>query len=95
MPVHPEERKLAAIFAADIAGYSRLMARDEMTDTLTERRFAFWLARWPTMDAASGATRRAFYRWRHLRPFVPPYWLIAACAEFRSAVCRRLQQRQS
>ena len=30
MPVHPVERKLAAIFAADIAGYSRLMAVDEM-----------------------------------------------------------------
>src|SRR6202035_4363920 len=26
----PVERKLAAIFAADIAGYSRLMARDEV-----------------------------------------------------------------
>ena len=30
MPVRPVERKLAAIFAADIAGYSRLMARDEV-----------------------------------------------------------------
>ena len=30
MPVHPVERKLSAIFAADIAGYSRLMARDEV-----------------------------------------------------------------
>ena len=30
MPVDPVERKLAAIFAADIAGYSRLMARDEV-----------------------------------------------------------------
>ena len=30
MPVQPVERKLAAIFAADIAGYSRLMARDEL-----------------------------------------------------------------
>ena len=30
MPVHPVERKLAAILAADIAGYSRLMARDEV-----------------------------------------------------------------
>ena len=30
MPVQPVERKLAAIFAADIAGYSRLMARDEV-----------------------------------------------------------------
>ncbi len=30
MPVHPVERELAAIFAADIAGYSRLMARDEV-----------------------------------------------------------------
>jgi len=28
--VQPVERKLAAIFAADIAGYSRLMARDEV-----------------------------------------------------------------
>jgi adenylate cyclase len=34
VPVHPLERKLAAIFAADIAGYSRLMARDEV-GTLT------------------------------------------------------------
>ena len=34
MPVQPVERKLAAIFAADIAGYSRLMARDEL-GTLT------------------------------------------------------------
>jgi len=33
VPVHPVEHKLAAIFAADIAGYSRLMARDEV-DTL-------------------------------------------------------------
>ena len=33
MPGQPVERKLAAIFAADIAGYSRLMARDEV-DTL-------------------------------------------------------------
>jgi adenylate cyclase len=32
--VDPVERKLAAIFAADIAGYSRLMARDEV-GTLT------------------------------------------------------------
>ncbi len=30
MPAPPVERKLAAIFAADIAGYSRLMARDEV-----------------------------------------------------------------
>ena len=30
MPAQPVERKLAAIFAADIAGYSRLMARDEV-----------------------------------------------------------------
>ena len=30
MPVDRVERKLAAIFAADIAGYSRLMARDEV-----------------------------------------------------------------
>ena len=30
MPIQPVERKLAAIFAADIAGYSRLMARDEV-----------------------------------------------------------------
>jgi adenylate cyclase len=30
VPVHPVERKLAAIFAADIAGYSQLMARDEV-----------------------------------------------------------------
>jgi TolB-like protein len=30
VPVHPVERKLAAIFAADIAGYSRLMAHDEV-----------------------------------------------------------------
>ncbi len=30
MPDRPVERKLAAIFAADIAGYSRLMARDEV-----------------------------------------------------------------
>ena len=30
MPNHPVERKLAAIFAADIAGYSRLMAGDEI-----------------------------------------------------------------
>ena len=30
MPVHSVERKLAAIFAADLAGYSRLMARDEV-----------------------------------------------------------------
>jgi adenylate cyclase len=29
VPVQSVERKLAAIFAADIAGYSRLMARDE------------------------------------------------------------------
>ena len=30
MPIQTVERKLAAIFAADIAGYSRLMARDEV-----------------------------------------------------------------
>jgi adenylate cyclase len=30
VPVPPVERKLAAIFAADIAGYSRLMAHDEV-----------------------------------------------------------------
>lgn len=29
-PVRPVERKLAAIFAADVAGYARLMARDEV-----------------------------------------------------------------
>jgi adenylate cyclase len=34
VPEKPVERKLAAIFAADIAGYSRLMARDEI-GTLT------------------------------------------------------------
>jgi adenylate cyclase len=34
VPVQPVERKLSAIFAADIAGYSRLMARDEI-GTLT------------------------------------------------------------
>jgi TolB-like protein/Flp pilus assembly protein TadD len=30
VPVQPVERKLAAIFAADMVGYSRLMARDEV-----------------------------------------------------------------
>src|SRR5437879_2406143 len=30
VPDQPIERKLAAIFAADVAGYSRLMARDEI-----------------------------------------------------------------
>ena len=30
MPGQPVERKLAAIFAADIVGYSRLMAGDEI-----------------------------------------------------------------
>jgi len=30
VPIQPVERKLAAIFAADIAGYSRLMAHDEV-----------------------------------------------------------------
>src|SRR6266851_1126545 len=30
VPGQPVERKLAAIFAADIAGYTRLMARDEV-----------------------------------------------------------------
>src|SRR5258708_20076096 len=30
VPDQPIKRKLAAIFAADIAGYSRLMARDEV-----------------------------------------------------------------
>jgi hypothetical protein len=30
VPVQPVEHKLAAIFAADIAGYSRLMANDEI-----------------------------------------------------------------
>jgi TolB-like protein/class 3 adenylate cyclase len=34
VPIQPIERKLAAIFAADIAGYSGLMARDEV-GTLT------------------------------------------------------------
>jgi len=34
VPVDPVERKLAAIFAADIAGYSRLVVRDEV-GTLT------------------------------------------------------------
>ena len=29
MPIHPVERKLAAILAADVAGYSRLMGQDE------------------------------------------------------------------
>ncbi|HMD66295.1 MAG TPA: adenylate/guanylate cyclase domain-containing protein, partial [Stellaceae bacterium] len=29
MPIHPVERKLAAILAADVAGYSRLMGHDE------------------------------------------------------------------
>jgi len=29
VPVHPVERKLAAIFAADVVGYSRLMGEDE------------------------------------------------------------------
>src|ERR1700724_297388 len=31
MAVHSVERKLPAAFAADIAGYSRLMARDEVS----------------------------------------------------------------
>jgi hypothetical protein len=30
VPVHPVERKRAAIFGADIAGYRRLMAGDEV-----------------------------------------------------------------
>ena len=29
-PAQPIERKLAAIFAADVAGYSRLMGQDEV-----------------------------------------------------------------
>jgi len=39
-PVQPIERKLAAIFAADVAGYSRLMGQDEVETmrTLTEHR---------------------------------------------------------
>jgi class 3 adenylate cyclase len=39
VPVDRVERKLAAIFAADIAGYSRLMARDEV-GTLARLRLA-------------------------------------------------------
>ena len=34
MPVHSVERKLAAIFAADIAGYSRLMVERDEVGTL-------------------------------------------------------------
>src|SRR5580700_5930719 len=30
VPVHPVERKLAAILAADVVGYSRLMGEDEV-----------------------------------------------------------------
>ena len=39
-PAQPIERKLAAIFAADVAGYSRLMSQDEMGTlrTLAARR---------------------------------------------------------
>ena len=39
-PAQPIERKLAAIFAADVAGYSRLMGRDEVGTlrTLAARR---------------------------------------------------------
>src|SRR5215203_4141680 len=34
-PAHPIERKLAAIFAADVAGYSRLMGQDEVATLRT------------------------------------------------------------
>jgi class 3 adenylate cyclase len=34
VPLAREQRKLAAILAADVVGYSRLMGRDE-SDTLT------------------------------------------------------------
>src|SRR5215203_336184 len=39
-PAQPIERKLAAIFAADVAGYSRLMGQDEVGTmrTLTAHR---------------------------------------------------------
>jgi hypothetical protein len=44
VPAQPVEHKLAAIFAADIAGYSRLMGLDEIGKTagpLAMRRFDF------------------------------------------------------
>jgi|SRR5829696_5761458 len=34
-PAQPIERKLAAIFAADVAGYSRLMGQDEVATLRT------------------------------------------------------------
>jgi hypothetical protein len=43
------ERKLAAIFATDIAGYSRLMERDE-----AGRNSVHWRSRGPTPAPAPG-----------------------------------------
>jgi hypothetical protein len=35
LEAHSVERKLAAIFAADVEGYSRLMERDELVREVT------------------------------------------------------------
>ena len=52
-PAQPIERKLAAIFAADVAGYSRLMGQDEIG---TLRRLA---AHREIMDRLIGEHRAA------------------------------------
>jgi class 3 adenylate cyclase len=83
VPVHPGERKPAAIFAADIAGYSRLMARDAegMLRRLQALRRelvnlvgpAAGVCRDDWDSAETGRSRPRMVRLRYSAPCPPPF----------------------
>ena len=53
------KRRLAAILAADIAGYSRLMGQDEAGTFSTSRAIRGSFCRWSAATAAASSTPRA------------------------------------
>ena len=79
----PVERRLAAILAADVAGYSRLMGADEEGRSNASRRCAanFWIRRSPSIMAASS------------RPPATASWWSLPASSMRCAVRSRCSRR--
>ena len=76
------ERRLTAVLAADIAGYSRLMGIDEVGTARALREYRAAVDRsWPAM--AGGSSRpRAMASWRNSPPSLPQ---SSALSRFRSS----------
>ena len=52
------QRRLAAVLAADVAGYSRLMGEDEADLPGAHRLFRAWDERHRALDAAKSVSKR-------------------------------------